>query len=40
MADKCKNCNCNCHCSFKEHSDIYGVCACTSCEHEECEVCQ
>lgn len=28
---KCKNCNCVCHCSLKEHSDMYGVCACTAC---------
>ena len=28
---KCKNCNCICHCSLKEHSDMYGVCACTAC---------
>ena len=40
MADKCKNCNCNCHCSLKEHGDMYGVCNCMNCEHEECEVCQ
>ena len=37
---KCKNCNCNCHCSLKEHGDMYGVCNCMNCEHEECEVCQ
>ena len=37
---KCKNCNCDCHCSLKEHGDMYGVCNCMNCEHEECEVCQ
>ena len=37
---KCKNCNCNCHCSLKEHGDMYGLCNCMNCEHEECEVCQ
>ena len=37
---KCKNCNCNCHCSLKEHGDMYGVCNCMNCEHEECEVSQ
>ena len=37
---KCKHCNCNCHCSLKEHGDMYGVCNCMNCEHEECEVCQ
>ena len=37
---KCKNCNCNCHCSLKEHGDMYGVCSCMNCEHEECETCQ
>ena len=37
---KCKNCNCNCHCSLKEHGDMYGLCSCMNCEHEECEVCQ
>ena len=37
---KCKNCNCNCHCSLKEHGDMYGVCNCMNCEHEECETCQ
>ena len=35
---RCKNCNC--HCSLKEHGDMYGVCNCMNCEHEECEVCQ
>ena len=37
---KCKNCNCDCHCSLKEHGDMYGLCTCMNCEHEECEVCQ
>ena len=37
---KCKNCNCECHCSVKEHGDMYGVCNCMNCEHEECEACQ
>ena len=37
---KCKNCNCDCHCSVKEHGDMYGVCSCMNCEHEECEACQ
>ena len=42
MTNKCKDCNCDCHCSVMEHSDLYGVCSCTRCEHdmEECEVCQ
>ena len=37
---KCKHCNCNCHCSLKEHGDMYGVCSCMNCEHDECESCQ
>ena len=46
---KCKNCYCNCHCSLKEHSDMNGVCACTTCacssepvvrNTDECESCQ
>ena len=40
MANKCKNCNCDCHCSLKEHGDMYGLCNCMNCEHEECETCQ
>ena len=28
---KCKDCNCDCHCSLQEHSDMYGVCSCTTC---------
>ena len=37
----CKNCNCICHCNVKEHSDLYGVCACTNCDCiEVCEACQ
>ena len=40
MTNKCKDCNCDCHCSVMEHSDLYGVCSCTRCEHEECEACQ
>ena len=33
--DKCKECNCNCHCNIKEHSDLYGVCACDNCKCRE-----
>ena len=38
--DKVQKLYCNCHCSLKEHGDMYGVCNCMNCEHEECEVCQ
>ena len=46
---RCKNCNCICHCSLEEHSDMYGVCSCTSCacsketiidNTNECEACE
>ena len=38
---KCKDCNCNCHCNTTEHSDLYGVCSCGTCDcKDECEVCQ
>ena len=37
---KCEDCKCDCHCNVGEHSDMYGVCPCTACKHEECEACQ